>query len=261
MKIVTIVGARPQFIKAASVSRQIQLNPDLEEVLVHTGQHYDKNLSDIFFQELEIPQPNYHLGIGSGSHGQQTGQMLQAIEQVLLTEKPDWVLVYGDTNSTLAGALAAVKLHIPIAHVEAGLRSFNRQMPEEINRILTDHSADLLFAPTATAVNHLHQEGIPSHKIHQVGDVMYDAALYYGQKADRQVQILSQLPITPNHFLLATIHRAENTDNPQRLTAIFEALIDSPSSPHPQIPSPVQPTRQSEPSPHHPRSHWLFRHG
>ena len=206
MKIVTIVGARPQFIKAASVSRQIQLNPDLEEVLVHTGQHYDKNLSDIFFQELEIPQPNYHLGIGSGSHGQQTGQMLQAIEQVLLTEKPDWVLVYGDTNSTLAGALAAVKLHIPIAHVEAGLRSFNRQMPEEINRILTDHSADLLFAPTATAVNHLHQEGIPSHKIHQVGDVMYDAALYYGQKADRQVQILSQL--SGNFFCLPEIFRA-----------------------------------------------------
>jgi len=161
--------------------------------LVHTGQHYDANMSDVFFEELEIPRPDYNLGIGSGTHGAQTGKMLEAIEKVLLEEKPDWVLVYGDTNSTLAGALAAVKLHIPVAHVEAGLRSFNRHMPEEINRVLTDHASDLLFAPTKTAVINLRHEGIPAERIKLVGDVMYDTALFYGKRAERQSQILNKL--------------------------------------------------------------------
>jgi len=224
MKLLTIIGARPQFIKAATVSRLVQEQDNLTEVLVHTGQHYDETMSDVFFQELDIPKPNYHLGIGSASHGTQTGRMLEAIEQVLLKEKPDWVLVYGDTNSTLAGALAAVKLHIPIAHVEAGLRSFNRKMPEEINRVLTDHAADLLFAPTEVAVANLRREGIAEDKIHWVGDVMYDAALYYGAKAERESQILERLQLDEKAYILATVHRAENTDNPKRLKAIFEGL-------------------------------------
>ena len=206
MKLLTIIGARPQFIKAATVSRIIQQRADITEILVHTGQHYD------------------NLGIGSGSHGSQTGKMLETIESVLLKEKPDWVLVYGDTNSTLAGALAAVKLHIPVAHVEAGLRSFNRKMPEEINRVLTDHAADLLFPPTQAAVDNLHHEGITKNKIDLVGDVMYDAALYYSVKAEQQSKILQQLQLTEKNYILATIHRAENTDNPARLKAIFDGL-------------------------------------
>ncbi|WP_066425236.1 non-hydrolyzing UDP-N-acetylglucosamine 2-epimerase [Anabaena sp. 4-3] len=224
MKILTIVGARPQFIKAAAVSRRLQSHPGIQEVLVHTGQHYDENMSDVFFQELEIPAPNYHLGVGSDSHGAQTGRMLEAIEKVLLAESPDWVLVYGDTNSTLAGAIAAVKLHIPVAHVEAGLRSFNRQMPEEINRVLTDHAADLLFAPTTAAVDNLRHEGITEEKIHLVGDVMYDAAIDYGVKAEQKSLILEHLGLTPQKYILATIHRAENTDDPKRLEAIFTGL-------------------------------------
>lgn len=223
---ITIVGARPQFIKAAAVSRVIRATEDVKEILVHTGQHYDANMSDVFFNELEIPRPDYNLGIGSGTHGEQTGKMLQAIEKVLLEEKPDWVLVYGDTNSTLAGALAAVKLHIPVAHVEAGLRSFNRRMPEEINRVLTDHASDLLFAPTKTAVGNLRNEGIPEERIKLVGDVMYDAALYYGKKAERQSQILNKLGLKPKEYILATVHRAENTDDPSRLRVIFDALCE-----------------------------------
>ncbi len=225
MKIVTIVGARPQFIKAAAVSRVLR-SSGVQEILVHTGQHYDQNMSEVFFAQLEIPPPDYHLGIGSGSHGLQTGRMLEAIESVLLKEKPNWVLVYGDTNSTLAGALAAVKLHIPVAHVEAGLRSFNRCMPEEINRVLTDHAAQLLFAPTNTAVENLRREGISASKIHLVGDVMYDAALYYGSKAEAESDILQQLRLESKGYILATVHRAENTDNPLRLGAIFRGLME-----------------------------------
>lgn len=222
--VVSIVGARPQFIKAAMVSRALRGTGQVREVLVHTGQHYDDNMSRIFFEELEIPDPDYNLGVGSASHGAQTGRMLEAIEQVLLKERPDWVLVYGDTNSTLAGALAAVKLHIPVAHVEAGLRSFNRRMPEEINRVLTDHASDLLFAPTVTAVENLKLEGIPQHRIRLVGDVMYDAALFYRERAERESHILQQLGLRPKGYVLATVHRAENTDDQARLRTILEAL-------------------------------------
>ena len=224
MKIATIVGARPQFIKAGVVSRILRSTPETKEILIHTGQHYDKNMSDVFFSELDIPQPDYNLGIGSNTHGAQTGQMLETIEQVLLQEKPDCVVVYGDTNSTLAGAIAAVKLHITVAHVEAGLRSFNRQMPEEINRLLTDHASDLLFAPTTAAVENLRREGIFEDKIHYVGDVMYDAALWYAAASQQKSLILKQLKLVPKNYLLATIHRAENTDNPVKLRAIFEGL-------------------------------------
>ncbi|MDR2015025.1 MAG: UDP-N-acetylglucosamine 2-epimerase, partial [Azoarcus sp.] len=182
MSIITIIGARPQFIKAAVVSRALAAR-GVAEKLLHTGQHFDANMSDVFFEELEIPRPAYHLGIGGGTHGQNTGRMVEAIEKVLLDQRPDWVLVYGDTDSTLAGAVSAVKLHIPVAHVEAGLRSFNRRMPEEINRVLTDHAASLLFAPTDVAVGHLVNEGISGASVCQVGDVMYDAALFYGEKA------------------------------------------------------------------------------
>ena len=225
-KIVTIVGARPQFIKAAVVSRAIENRTTLSEILVHTGQHYDRNMSDVFFRELGIPEPDINLGIGSSTHGRQTGQMLEHIEQVLLDEQPDWVLVYGDTNSTLAGAIAAAKLHIPIAHVEAGLRSFNRSMPEEINRILTDRISTLLFAPTEAAVENLKREGINSSEIEMVGDVMYDAALYYTDKAKAESQILERLQLQSQSYVLATIHRAENTDDLTRLQAIFKGLVE-----------------------------------
>ena len=224
LKLVTIIGARPQFIKAATVSRVVSETPQLSETLVHTGQHYDNNMSDIFFEEMSIPKPAYHLGIGSGSHGVQTGKMLAATEEVLLKEKPDWLLVYGDTNSTLAGALAATKLHIPVAHVEAGLRSFNRRMPEEINRVLTDHSSDVLFPPTKTAAEQLQREGIPQERIHLVGDVMYDAACYYEQKAAEESIILKRLNLADDPYILATVHRADSTDKPEQLEAIMKAL-------------------------------------
>lgn len=221
MKIATIVGARPQFIKAATLSRIINDCEDISEILIHTGQHFDSNMSDVFFEELDIRPPDYHLGIGGGSHGQNTGRMIEAIERVLLDEKPNWVLVYGDTDSTLAGTLAAVKLHINLAHIEAGLRSFNRRMPEEINRVLTDHSANLLFAPTQTAVNNLLNEGISETKIHLVGDVMYDATLFYKDRVRKP----KSLNISESQtFYLCTIHRAENTNDPNRLSAIVELL-------------------------------------
>lgn len=226
MKIITIVGARPQFVKAATISRILRSHSHLTEVLIHTGQHYDNNMSGTFFEELDLPQPDYHLGIGSGRHGTQTGRMLEAIEEVLLQEQPARVLVYGDTNSTLAGALAAAKLHIPVAHIEAGLRSFNRQMPEELNRILTDHLSDLLFVPTQTAVNNLQHEGILPANIHLVGDVMYDAVLYYSNHAEVRRQRLEQLGLKNKSYILATVHRAENTDDDSRLQAIFQGLMD-----------------------------------
>lgn len=223
MKIVTVVGARPQFIKAAPVSRVWR--QEGVEVLVHTGQHYDDNMSAVFFRELDIPEPDYNLGVSSGSHGWQTGQMLTGIEKILLDEKPDKVLVYGDTNSTLAGALAAVKLHIPVAHVEAGLRSFNRQMPEEHNRVLTDHCSDMLFCPTQTAVDWLAQEGITTG-VHLVGDVMYDAVLHNIELARQRLMTLTDLQLEPKNYLLATIHRPYNTDVPKRLQNILTAFVD-----------------------------------
>lgn len=227
MKIVTVVGARPQFIKAAAISRVIRDDyaGKIEEVLVHTGQHYDENMSKVFFEELDIPQPKYNLEISGGQHGAMTGRMLEAVENVLLQEKPDWVLIYGDTNSTLAGALAAAKLHIPVAHVEAGLRSFNMRMPEEINRILADRVSNLLFCPTETAVNNLKLEGV-SKGVHNVGDVMYDVALFYRDRARQQNRILQTLGVKSRGFALATCHRAENTDDPQRLGEILSALAE-----------------------------------
>lgn len=226
MKLVTVVGARPQFIKAAALSRSLRKFDDIQEILVHTGQHYDSNLSDVFFNELDVPRPDINLGVGSGTHGAQTGQMLEALEAALLREQPDWVLVYGDTNSTLAGALAAAKLQIPVAHVEAGLRSYNRRMPEEINRILTDHVSDLLFAPTSIAVRNLEREGVSRERIHLTGDVMYDAALYYREKSDVSSRILEKLGLVGQPYALATVHRAENTDDFGRLVAIVRGLIE-----------------------------------
>ena len=240
MKIVSVVGARPQFIKAATVSRVLRSTPQAREVLVHTGQHYDENMSAVFFDELEIPRPDHHLGIGSGPHGAQTGRMLEAIERVLLAEKPDWTLVYGDTNSTLAGALAAVKLRVPVAHVEAGLRSFNRSMPEEINRVLTDHASDLLLAPTAAAVQNLRRENIAAERVHQVGDVMYDALLFYGSRAQQSSTVLARLGLTGGQYVLATIHRAENTDDPGRLRAIVAGLSAAGGADRPVV-MPVHP--------------------
>ncbi|MDT8301039.1 MAG: UDP-N-acetylglucosamine 2-epimerase (non-hydrolyzing) [Sedimentisphaerales bacterium] len=230
IKLVTVVGARPQFVKAAAVSRTIvaynEKFPDstFEEKIIHTGQHYDENMSKIFFDELEIPHPDYNLGVGSGLHGEQTGKMLQKIEDVLIREKPNFVIVYGDTNSTLAAALAAAKLHIPVAHIEAGLRSFNRRMPEEINRVLADHVSDLLFCPTEVAVKNLENEGI-SHGVYQVGDVMYDSVLFYTKKAKTiEQKILKQLGLHSKSYYLATVHRAENTDDIERLRNIFEGF-------------------------------------
>jgi len=243
MTILTIVGARPQFIKAAAVSRALAQTEGTNELLVHTGQHYDPGLSDVFFDELEIPPPSHHLGVGSGSHGAQTGEMLAKIEKVLVKTRPDWVLVYGDTNSTLAGALAAAKLHVPVAHVEAGLRSFNRRMPEEVNRVLTDHASTLLFTPTETADRHLATEGIPAERVRRVGDVMYDVARFFGDKAEQESDVLDRLGLEDKGYVLSTIHRAENTDDPDRLRVVFEAL----SAVHADVPVvlPLHPRTQA----------------
>lgn len=223
-RVISIVGARPQFIKAAPVSKALGA-AGLHETLLHTGQHYDYELSEIFFEQLDIMPPEINLGIGSGPHGWQTAQMLVGIEEALLGERPDWLLIYGDTNSTLAGALAGAKLQIPIAHVEAGLRSFNREMPEEINRVLSDHCASLLFCPTRTAVENLEAEGI-REGVHLVGDVMYDAILQFGALAKQRSQILDQHHLETGEYLLATIHRPSNTDNPGSLAAIISALSE-----------------------------------
>jgi UDP-N-acetylglucosamine 2-epimerase len=222
MKIVSVVGARPQIIKAASVSKA--LRKEHHEMLIHTGQHYDFELSQLFFDELKIPEPDYNLGVGSASHGEQTGEMLKRIEEVLLKENPDFLLVYGDTNSTLAGALAAVKLHIPLGHVEAGLRSFDKSMPEEVNRVLTDYCSTLLFAPTKTAVENLKKEGI-TDGVYFTGDVMYDALLECVDSSNSS-KILEQLDLKPKKYLLATIHRPSNTDNPINLKNILEAFSE-----------------------------------
>lgn len=224
-RIITVVGARPQFIKAATLSRQFKL-AGIEELIIHTGQHFDANMSEVFFNEMEIPTPAYQLDIHGLTHGAMTGRMLEGIESILIKEKPDGVLVYGDTNSTLAGALAASKLHIPVIHVEAGLRSFNMEMPEEINRILTDRISNVLFCPTNAAVNNLKSEGFENMPVRIVknGDVMQDAAIYYAAKAEQKSNILKQVGLS--EFVLATIHRQENTDSPETLQQIIAGLND-----------------------------------
>ncbi|MBI5937553.1 MAG: UDP-N-acetylglucosamine 2-epimerase (non-hydrolyzing) [Betaproteobacteria bacterium] len=254
MIILTIVGARPQFIKAATVSRAIgrwnSTRPDkgsVEEIIVHTGQHYDENMSDVFFRDLDIPSPEYNLGIGSSSHGEQTGRMLAGIEQILLDRHPDCVLVYGDTNSTLAGALAAAKLHIPVAHVEAGLRSFNRRMPEEINRVLTDHISDWLFCPTTTATGNLAREGI-TDGVYTVGDVMYDGILHYRDRLPKAT--LNRLGLQPKRYLLATVHRAENTDSVEQLRQII-GLLNELSSPDRPVVLALHPRTKQAIADHH----------
>lgn len=234
MKLLTIVGARPQFIKAAAVSRFIKENREIEEIIVHTGQHFDRNMSDVFFEEMDIPKPDYNLAINSLSHGAMTGRMLEALEAVILKEQPDYVIVYGDTNSTLSGALAAKKIHVKVVHVEAGLRSFNMNMPEEINRILTDRISDFLFCPTELAVKNLKKEGFGFFDclIKKSGDVMEDSALYYATLAEERSNILNQLSFSKNGYILATVHRAENTGNKARLSEIISAL----NSLHKKIP-------------------------
>jgi UDP-GlcNAc3NAcA epimerase len=224
-KILTIVGARPQFVKAAALSRALK-KCNLEEMLVHTGQHFDENMADIFFRQMEIPEPKYNLGINSLSHGAMTGRMLEELEKVLQAEEPEAVVVFGDTNSTLAGALAAAKLHIPVAHVEAGLRSFNMKMPEEINRILTDRMSNWLFCPTETAVNNLYREGFENFnaRIENTGDVMYDVALYYSRISERHATVFKTYKMDSRPLVLATLHRQENTDDLSRLRSIVDAL-------------------------------------
>lgn len=236
-KIITVIGARPQIIKAAAISRAIKNNfsDKILEVIIHTGQHYDENMSQIFFEELEIPFPNYNLNVGSGSHGEQTAKMLEGLENIYVQEKPDAVIVYGDTNSTIAGALAASKIHIPVIHIEAGLRSFNKAMPEEINRIACDHMSTLLFTPSETGHRNLLNEGIKNDqkeaatidnpKIYLCGDIMYDNSLYFSAMSEQKSKILEELEISTNEFILCTIHRDTNTDDQSNLNAIFRALL------------------------------------
>jgi UDP-GlcNAc3NAcA epimerase len=236
IKILTVIGARPQIIKAAALSRAIKkiYSEKIKEVIVHTGQHYDDNMSEVFFDELDIPRPNYNLNTGSGTHGKQTAHMIDGIEEILLREKPNCIVLYGDTNSTLAGAVAASKLNIPVIHIEAGLRSFNKSMPEEVNRIMCDHVSTLLFSPTKTGYQNLLKEGFKEDnkppysadnpKIYHCGDVMFDNSLYFSEVADKQTNILQKYELSSGEFVLATIHRNANTDEPARLTSLFSAL-------------------------------------
>jgi UDP-N-acetylglucosamine 2-epimerase len=223
MKIISIIGARPQFIKASVVSEELRKN--FTELIIHTGQHYDYEMSKLFFEQLDIPEPDYHLDVGSGTHGYQTGEMLKRIEEIFIAEKPDLVLTYGDTNSTLAGALAASKMHVKTGHIEAGLRSFDKSMPEEINRIITDHCSDLLFCPTKTAVNNLKREGITSG-VYLTGDVMVDCLFKYSEVAEEKTTILEDLGIDRKKYLVVTVHRASNTDNRANLEQIVDALSE-----------------------------------
>ena len=237
MKIVTVIGARPQIIKAAALSRAIKTHyaDRIQEVIVHTGQHYDDNMSQVFFDELGIPRPNYNLHVGSASHGVQTARMTEGIEAILLKEKPDFIVLYGDTNSTLAGAVAASKIHVPIVHIEAGLRSFNKSMPEEINRIVCDHCSTLLFSPTGAGVENLRHEGFPmdneppynidNPKVYHCGDIMYDNSLHFADIAEEKTDIIQRLDLANEPFILATIHRDSNTDHSERLNAIFTAIL------------------------------------
>jgi len=253
IKIITIIGARPQIIKAAAISRAIRNNfsDRINEIIVHTGQHYDINMSKIFFDELEIPKPDYNLNIGSASHGKQTALMIEGIEKILLIEKPHSIILYGDTNSTLAGAVAAAKIHIPVFHIEAGLRSFNKKMPEEINRIVCDHASTLLFSPTLTGFNNLIREGfdpdtkppynIDNPRIYHCGDVMLDNSIYFSEIAEKKSGILKQLNLSPGKFILITIHRDNNTDNPERLNSIFSALKNIAESQNINIVLPIHP--------------------
>lgn len=257
-KIVTIIGARPQIIKSSAINRAIktQFNDQLEEIIVHTGQHYDENMSAIFFQEMGIPTPNYNLNVGSGSHGQQTAKMIEGLEEIFLKEHPTAVLVYGDTNSTIAGALAAAKIHIPVIHVEAGLRSFNKAMPEEVNRIACDHMSTLLFTPTKTGLDNLMREGFSENNdgkatanqpnIYQCGDVMYDNSLYFSTISAEQSTILSANDLIENQYVLTTIHRDSNTDIAENMTAIFQALLDIQQETGLKIVLPIHPRTKSK---------------
>lgn len=227
IRVATVLGARPQFIKAAVVSRALASRPSVEEHLIHTGQHFDANMSTVFFDELDMRPPACHLGIGGGSHGQNTGRMIEGIERVLTDMAPDWVLVFGDTDSTLAATLAAVKLHVPVAHVEAGLRSFNRRMPEEVNRVLTDHAATMLLVPTEAGIRNLAAEGINGQAVRLVGDVMYDAALHYGLQAERRSTILNDLGLSRREYVLVTLHRPSNTDDAHTLQSILAGMATS----------------------------------
>jgi UDP-GlcNAc3NAcA epimerase len=224
MKVITVLGTRPQFIKVAAVARALHLQRGVTNVTVNTGQHYDPEMSRVFFRELDIPQPDHDLAVGSGTHAVQTGLMMTRLEPLLVSERPDWLVVFGDTNSALAGALTAAKLPIPLAHVEAGLRSFNRAMPEETNRVIVDHVSSLLFAPTELSVANLRREGIPDTMVHLVGDVMFDAARTFGEVAERRSLVIRKMGLEDRGYVLATVHRAENTDDPDRLRAITGGL-------------------------------------